>query len=70
MAAVDMNRETLKGAYRYANAIRNAAKRSYANAYIAWMVGGAVGLEPERGRLSTMAAQAVRLEVASLRLWG
>ena len=59
----------LKEAYRYLNLIRNADKRRYGFAYVAWMQGGAVGLEPERGDLSVMGAQAVRQRMAEFNLW-
>jgi len=61
--------ERIKLAYRYLNLIRNAAKRRYGFAYLAWLNGGAVGDEPERGALSYMAAQAVRIELATYKLW-
>ena len=47
-------------ANRYLNLIRNKAKRDYGFAYLSWLKNGAVGHEPERGKLSCMAAQAVR----------
>jgi hypothetical protein len=50
-------------AYRYLNLIRNADKRRYGFAYLAWMRNHAIGHEPERGRLSYMAAQAVRMQL-------
>ena len=55
---------------RYANLIRNAAKRRYAFDYIAWLRNGAVGLEPQKPQgLSFMGAQAVRHQVAEFNLW-
>ena len=53
----------LQQAYRYLNLMRNAGKRQYGFAYLAWLRNGAVGLEPERQtfKLSTMGAQAVRM---------
>lgn len=63
--------DKLKQAYTYANRLRNKAKRQYANAYISWLRNGAVGYEPERPRsLSAMGAQAVRLELRDMKLWG
>lgn len=59
----------LATAYRYANMIHNKSKRNYANAYIGWLRNGAIGLEPNRGKLSAMAAQAVRSDVNGMRLW-
>lgn len=61
--------EKLGQAYKYANLIRNKVKREYANAYIAWLRNGAEGLEPERGKLSVMGAQAVRMNVDAMKLW-
>ena len=69
MAHVEIAREKLAAAYRYANLIRNMAKREYANAYIAFPRDGAEGLEPERGKLSVMAAQAVQMNVNAMNLW-
>ena len=51
----------LQAAYRYLNLMRNAAKRRYGFLYLAWLRNGAVGREPERGKLSVMGAQAVRM---------
>ena len=62
--------ERLKVAYRYLNLIRNGDKRRYGFAYVAYMQNGASGLEPERGRLSVMGAQAVRHRIAEFKLWG
>jgi hypothetical protein len=56
-------------ANKYANLIRNKAKREYAQAYIAWLRNGAEGLEPEHSKLSYMAAQAVRMTVDAMKLW-
>lgn len=61
--------EKLAAANRYANLIRNKAKRTYAFAYIGWLRNGAEGLEPERGTLSVMGAQAVRMQIAAMKLW-
>ena len=69
MAARDINKGNYAKANRYANLIRNSQKRAYANRYIAWIVEGCVGLEPERGRLSYMAAQSVRLDINGMGLW-
>lgn len=66
---VNIQQDKLKAAYRYGNLIRNKAKRDYAFAYIAWLRNGAEGLEPERGKLSYMAAQAVRMEIDAMKLW-
>ena len=56
-----MSMTMLQEAYRYLNLMRNAAKRRYGFLYLAWLRNGAVGLEPERGTLSVMGAQAVRM---------
>lgn len=52
-----------QAAYRYLNLIRNGEKRRYGFAYLAWLRNHAIGMEPERGRLSCMAAQAVRMNL-------
>ena len=52
-------------ARKYAARIRNAAKRGYADAYIAHLLGDAP--EPHRGALSFMGAQAVRHRLAEIR---
>lgn len=44
---------------RYIRAIRNDAKRRYAEAYAAWLDSGRRGPEPDRGSLSYMGAQSV-----------
>lgn len=48
-------------AHEYIRSIRNPTKKLYARRYDAWLCAGAVGPEPERGTLSYMAAQAVRI---------
>ena len=53
----------LEEAYRYLNMIRNAAKRRYGFAYLAWMRNGCVGESPDPGPLSVMGAQAVRINL-------
>ena len=54
-------------AYRYLNLIRNADKRRYGFAYLAWLRNHAVGVEPEEpARLSYMGAQAVRLKLGEI----
>lgn len=70
MATVQIDKAQLGSAYKYANLIRNKAKRTYANAYIAYWLNGGEGLEPDRGKLGYMAAQAVRIEIDSMNLWG
>jgi hypothetical protein len=69
MATAHTEKTKLAQAYRYANLIKNKAKRDYANAWIVYLRNGAEGLEPERGKLSYMAAQAVRLEINAMNLW-
>ena len=56
----------LRAAYRYLNLIKNTAKRRYGFTYLAWLGNGAAGYEPDRGRLSVMGAQAVRLQLDEL----
>jgi hypothetical protein len=69
MAHVHIDKTKLGEAFKYANLIRNAAKRRYANEYIAWLQNGAEGLEPEHNKISYMAAQAVRMTIADMKLW-
>ena len=56
----------LAEAHRYLNLIRNKPKRVYGFAYLAWIRNGCVGYEPERGPLSYMGAQAVRIQLTKL----
>jgi hypothetical protein len=55
----------MHAARAYVRAIRNTEKRRYAEAYLAFLTGGA---EPDKAeyRLSYMAMQAVRLGLAQL----
>jgi hypothetical protein len=53
----------------YVNRLRNPAKRAYAEKYVTFLLSqryGAPVPEPERGALSVMGAQAVRLRLAEL----
>jgi len=45
----------------YVELLRNPAKRAYAEAYGRYMAGVGLDHEPDRGILSVMAAQAVRM---------
>ena len=56
----------LQAAYRYLNLIRNKPKRCYGFLYLAWLREGATGLEPQRGTLSVMGAQAVRMQLLTM----
>ena len=47
----------------YIKSLRSAAKRDYAEAFDVYYRNGSIGPEPERGALSAMAAQAVRLNI-------
>jgi hypothetical protein len=47
----------------YINSIKNSAKKEYAKKYSAWVLGGRKGSEPDRGELSVMGAQAVRMNI-------
>ena len=51
-------------ARRYVRGIRNKAKRDYAERYLAWLLNGEEGPEPDSTGLSYMGAQAVRLTLA------
>lgn len=52
-----------QAAYEYAYRIRSDRKRDYAKAYIRWRIKGCEGSEPDRGSVSVMAAQGVRLQI-------
>ena len=67
--AIVIAKQKLESAYRYGNLLRCKPKRDYVFAYIAWLNNGAMGIEPERGRLSYMAAQAVRMTIDGMKLW-
>ncbi len=54
-------RELIAGCY--VRRIKNDAKRSYAEAYLAWLRGGEIGDSPEYTDLSYMVAQAVRMQL-------
>lgn len=46
---------------RYVRRIRNAEKKRYAVAFLAWVRSGERGPEPDKGTLSYMGAQSVRI---------
>lgn len=50
----------------YIRKIKNANKQAYAEAFLGWLQSGAAGAEPERGDLSYMAAQAVRINLIDM----
>jgi len=52
---------------KYVRAIRNKAKRAYADKYLTWYLAGEHGEPPERPEdLSVMGAQSVRLHIENL----
>lgn len=53
----------LQAAHHYLNLIRNKPKRCYGFLYLAWLREGATGPDPERGTLSVLGAQAVRMQL-------
>ena len=69
MAHVLFSADKLAAVNCYTNSIHNTAKRRYALEYVRWLRNGGEGLEPSRGGLSSMAAQAVRLSIAEFKLW-
>jgi hypothetical protein len=69
MAHVFIDKEALDGAYLYANMLKTAPERDYANAYIRWLRGGAEGLEPQRGRLTIVRAEDIQDKIAEMKLW-
>ena len=50
-------------ALKYIRHLRNLGKKDYATRYAHWLLQEAQGAEPQRGKLSEMAAQAVRTEL-------
>jgi hypothetical protein len=50
----------------YIRSIRNPLKRQYAEAFARYLASGEEGPEPDRGALSYMGAQAVRLRLYDL----
>lgn len=56
-----------KTANKYIKSIRNIRKADYAAAYLLWIMRGRAGYEPQaHPLLSTMAAQAVRLNIIDI----
>lgn len=56
-------------AYAYVRSLRNRQKRAYALAYVRYRLGPPMNgpsAEPERGSLSFMAAQSVRMAVSEI----
>ena len=52
---------------RYVNSVRNPAKRDYARAYLAWLIlDDDATPPPDRGTVSYMAAQGVRMQLRDL----
>ena len=51
---------------RYLGRIRNKAKRDYGFRYFVWLSGRRIGAEPDRGALSFMGAQAVRIAIQEI----
>lgn len=51
---------------KYIRSIRNAAKRAYAEQYLKWYTNPPTEAEPDRGALSYMGAQAVRINIAEI----
>lgn len=62
--------ERWRSANRIGNTLRTSAESRYWFAYMGWMNGGAIGIEPERGRLTIARAAAIREQIAALNLWG
>jgi len=59
----------LESAYRYANLLPTAAARRYASAYIGWLRDGAIGYEPERGRITRASAHEIKGKISEFKLW-
>ena len=55
----------LQQSYKFLNLMRNANKRRYGFEYLAYLRNGATGNPPEY-KCSTMAAQAVRLQLLAI----
>ena len=61
-----ISKEKLAEICKYGNRIRNKAKRDYFWRYLAYLKyldNGGQGLPPDRGNISCMAAQAVRMNI-------
>lgn len=67
--AVIFQPEKRLAAARYSNLLPTSAQRRYASAYICWLRNGAVGPEPERGRLTRAAASTVKTQIDAMNLW-
>lgn len=69
MGRVIIQEEKLHRANRYANLLNTVPERDFAFAYIRWLREGAVGVEPERGRLSKRGAEMVKAHIDAMKLW-
>jgi hypothetical protein len=58
--------ESKKDIESYIKRIKNKAKKDYAQRYYTWKLKGEKGEEPDRGSLSAMGAQAVRMQLEDL----
>jgi hypothetical protein len=65
MSQISGGPDTIAGfnAGKYIRSIRSATKKEYAHKYLVYILNGRNGSSPERGVLSTMAAQAVRMRL-------
>ena len=70
-ATASITAEKQKILYRSTNGLKKAGERRYANAYIGWLHGGAVGFEPIREHgVSIGRAEQIRRDVQGMYPWG
>jgi hypothetical protein len=65
MTQISGDPNTIAGfnAGKYIGSIRNAAKKQYARTYLTYILQGRSGPSPDRGELSAMSAQAIRMRM-------
>jgi hypothetical protein len=63
----NMNKETQNSdAMKYVRSLKDAVKRRFAVAYLAWIRAGRIGTAPSRGVLSPILAKAVAVNLDAL----
>lgn len=68
MTQISGDPHTIAGfnAGKYIGSIRSAAKKQFARTYLTYVLQGRSGPSPDRGELSAMATQAVRMRIDQL----
>lgn len=61
--------ERVKEANRWANLLPTAMRRRFAFDYLAWLNGGAVGVEPDPKGLARRFKDEIKEEIGKYRLW-